>query len=109
MTPIEQFIQNEIEKTIENKHLAGKAWVNQQLSNTLRNIREEYKNDMYAANYSIQTNTFSSNSRWSEKDTEELKKQINLFFQEMGEFLNRSPAGVKAKMFRILQESYKKV
>ena len=105
---IEDFVKTEMEKAIKNHNFASKAWVKEQLQ--IYN-RPEIKNKEYTINYSVQCNAPSGKfyTKWSEDETTHLKNTLNIFLKQTADFYGRSPAGVKAKLFRLLQESYQKI
>jgi hypothetical protein len=100
---IENWIEELIEKKIQQKCLASKGFVKSCI------MEEKHKGNKETGQHYCHCHNNNTREVWSETDTQLLKMCMNALVQECSKKLQRSKASVRAKMFRILQKNYQEV
>ncbi|OGC77229.1 hypothetical protein A2619_04390 [candidate division WWE3 bacterium RIFOXYD1_FULL_39_9] len=102
---IQQWVEEKIEEKLANKHLASKGYVQAAITEritgkqTVSYVEDDKKEAM----------NLSEKIKWAVVEEACLRSGLNHFIQETSKTLGRSSASIKAKIFRMLQQSYQKV
>jgi len=123
---VRELVNNEMQKQINNRHVASRAFVLEatyQMRNEIVKIFKEMNNEVKILLEEIESaknekeKPIISNTKkektiaggWTESETESLKKEFNDFLIAIAFGHDRSNASIKGKLFSLLQQSYGRI